>query len=282
MKYRIWIFTAVIALLGLLALLSMHNEQAQMQDIKQIRTALKPVLAAPHRSEANRARDAYRHPLATLAWFGVEPGMTVVEIWPGGGWYSEILAPYLRDQGKLYAAGFAADSEVPFYRLNAQKLKDKFAADPSIYDRVTVTELMPPHKTAIAPPGSADRVLTFRNVHNWMKGGYADAVFTAMYQALKPGGILGVVEHRADPDQPQDPKALSGYVTEDYVIELAEAAGFELIGRSEINANPLDTRSHPEGVWTLPPSLRLGETDRDKYQAIGESDRMTLKFRKPE
>ncbi len=282
MRDRIWIITAIIATVGLLALLTLQREQQDMQTVKNIRSQLKPVLESAHRSESNRARDRYRHPLATLAWFGVEPDMTVVEIWPGGGWYSEILAPYLRTSGKYYAAGFEIDSAIPFYRINAQKLKDKFAAVPELYDHSIITELRPPEKTDIAPAGSADRVLTFRNVHNWMKAGYADAVFTAMYEALKPGGLLGVVEHRGHPDQPQDPEALSGYVTEAAVIHMAKNAGFEFIGSSEINANPLDNRDHPEGVWTLPPTLRLKEVDRDRYLRIGESDRMTLKFRKPE
>ncbi len=282
MKDRIWIITAIAALLGLLALLSIQREQQDMLNVKQIRTQLKPFIDAEHRSTENRARDRYRHPLATLTWLGVAADMTVVEIWPGGGWYSEILAPYLRAQGKYYAAGFERDSDIPFYRINAQKLQDKFAASPDIYDRATITELRPLQRADIAPPGSADRVLTFRNVHNWMKAGYADAVFDAMYTALKPGGVLGVVEHRGDPGKPQDPQALSGYVTEAAVIEMAEAAGFEFVASAEINANPADTRDHPEGVWSLPPSLRQQEVDREKYLAIGESDRMTLKFRKPE
>lgn len=282
MRDRIWILTAVAAVIGLLALLSIRQDQEDMLAVKEIRGQLQPILEGDHRSSTNRARDQYRHPLATLAWFGVEPDMTVVEIWPGGGWYTEILAPYLRERGKLYAAGFDADSDVPFYRINARKLKEKLAVNPAIYDRVIVTELMPPAKTAIAPAGSADRVLTFRNVHNWMKGGYEAAVFKAMYDALKPGGILGVVEHRGDPKQPQDPRALSGYVTEAAVIEMAEAAGFVFLRSSEVNANPADTADHPEGVWTLPPSLRLEDVEREKYLAIGESDRMTLKFKKPD
>lgn len=282
MRDRIWILTAVAAVIGLLALLSIRQDQEDMLAVKEIRGQLQPILEGGHRSSANRIRDQYRHPLATLAWFGVEPDMTVVEIWPGGGWYTEILAPYLREHGRLYAAGFDADSDVPFYRINARKLKEKLAANPAIYDRVVVTELMPPAKTEIAPAGSADRVLTFRNVHNWMKGGYEAAVFKAMYDALKPGGILGVVEHRGNSKQPQDPRALSGYVTEAAVIEMAEGAGFVFLRSSEVNANPADTADHPEGVWTLPPSLRLKDVDREKYLAIGESDRMTLKFKKPD
>jgi len=164
---------------------------------------------------------------------------------------------------------------------NAQPFSDKLAAQPDVYGKVIVTELIPPTKTEIAPAGSADMVLTFRNVHNWMMRGVAEDVFKAMARALKPGGILGVVEHRGNQAVPQDPKATSGYVTEEYTIKLAEAAGFQLVGRSEINANPKDTKDYPQGVWTLPPTLRLGDVDRDKYLAIGASDGMTLKFVQP-
>ena len=150
-----------------------------------------------------------------------------------------------------------------------------------IYNHVVITELNPPNKLSIAPKSSVDRVLTFRNVHNWIKRDQAEEVFKAMFQALKPGGILGVVEHRNSAKQSQDPKTESGYVAEDYVIALAKKAGFKLQGKSELNANPKDTKNHPEGVWTLPPTLRLKDQDREKYLAIGESDRMTLKFLKP-
>lgn len=199
--------------------------------------------------------------------------MTVVEIWPGAGWYTEILAAFLRQHGKLYAA--VAPGE------NTAAYRQKLAADPSRYGNVIIIELDPPEKLEMAPPGSADMVLTFRNVHNWMRRGYAEDVFKAMYRALKPGGILGLTEHRGDRTKPQDPKAATGYVQEDRVIKLAEQAGFQLAGRSEINANPKDTKNYPAGVWTLPPTLRLGDVDRSKYLAIGESDRMTLKFIKP-
>jgi predicted methyltransferase len=233
--------------------------------------ALKALLVAPHRAEQDRARDQYRHPVETLTWFGVQPQMSVVEIWPGRGWYTDILAPFLKERGTYYAAVFE----------NTQPLKDKLAANPTVYGKVIVTELIPPAKTEIAPAGSADMVLTFRNVHNWMSRGFAEDVFKTMHRALKPGGILGIVEHRGNPALPQDPKATSGYVTEEQVIKLAEAAGFQLVDRSEINANPKDTKDYAQGVWTLPPTFRLGEVDRDKYLAIGESDRMTLKFRRP-
>lgn len=234
--------------------------------------ALQAAIDSPARPAQEKARDRYRHPLQTLTFFGIKPDMTVVEIWPGGGWYTAILAPYLKPHGKYYAAVPAQHSE---------GFRKKLADDPKAYSNVIVTELAPPKKMEIAPPGSADMVLTFRNVHNWMRGGYAQDVFNAMYKALKPGGILGVVEHRGNPNAPQDPKASTGYVRQDYVIKLAENAGFKLVGESEINANPRDDRNHPAGVWTLPPTLRLGNKDRDKYLAIGESDRMTLKFVKP-
>jgi predicted methyltransferase len=197
----------------------------------------------------------------------------VVEIWPGAGWYTAILAPYLKQDGKLYAA--VAPGE------NTAEYRKKLTDDPKDYGKVVVTDLNPPTELQMAPAESVDMVLTFRNVHNWIRSGYAEDVFKAIYLALKPGGVLGLEEHRGDPNAPQDPKAASGYVREDYVIKLAEQAGFQLVGRSEINANPKDTKNYPDGVWTLPPTLRLKDVDRSKYQAIGESDRMTLKFVKP-
>ena len=235
--------------------------------------ALKTAVDSSSRTNEERARDKYRHPAETLTYFGIKPDMTVVEIWPGGGWYTDILAPYLHDDGKLYAAISPGE--------NAIEYKKKLADDPGRFGKVVVTQLDPPSKLQIAPPNSSDMVVTFRNVHNWMRGGNAEAVFKAIYAALKPGGILGIEEHRADPQKPQDPKAESGYVREDYVIKLAEEAGFVLAGKSDINANPKDDRDHPKGVWTLPPSLAMKEVDREKYLAIGESDRMTLKFLKP-
>lgn len=242
---------------------------------------LAKIIAGTHRSAENKARDVYRHPLETLQFFGLRNDMTVVEIYPSGGWYTEILAPFLRDKGKYYAAGFDASSNVEFMRRAVESFNKKLALNPQLYDKVVVTELAPPHHTMVAPAGTADLVLTFRNVHNWMKAGNVDTVFQALHKALKPGGILGVVEHRANPDAPQDPDANNGYVREDYVIALAKKAGFEFVEKSEINANPKDTKDHPKGVWTLPPTLAMGEQDKDKYLAIGESDRMTLKFRKP-
>ncbi len=256
-----------------------HHATAEAAD--SIDSALQAVIDGEHRSAEYKARGQYRHPAETLTWLGLKPDMTVVEISPSRGWYTEILAPYLKDRGSLYLAGFDRESDIAYMKKLNALLDEKLAANPEVYGTPTATELAPPNKVDIAPEGSADMVLTFRNVHNWMGAGTSDGVFSAMYKALKPGGILGVVEHRADPDKDQDPKAGSGYVTEAATIQMAEKAGLTLMDRSEINANPKDTRDHPKGVWTLPPALSLGDEDREKYLAIGESDRMTLKFMKP-
>ncbi|MCH7937691.1 MAG: class I SAM-dependent methyltransferase [Proteobacteria bacterium] len=239
------------------------------------------VIAGDHREAKNKARDVFRHPFETLEFFGLSPEMTVVEIYPGSGWYTEILAPYLKGRGRYYAASWEKNSKSQRIRRWLERYHEKLASRPDLYGEVIVTELSRT-KTAIAPPGSADMVLTFRNVHNWMKRGYEATIFAAMFTALKTGGVLGLVEHRGNPEVWQDPQALDGYVNEDYAVELAEAAGFRLLARSAINANPKDAKNHPQGVWTLPPSLRLKDRDREKYLAIGESDRMTLKFIKPQ
>ncbi len=243
--------------------------------------ALRQLAVGPHRAPGHTERNVYRHPVETLTFFGLAPGMTVVEIAPGGGgWYTEIIAPYLKASGRYYAAAYDPLSPEEYYRRNARALQDKLTERLDLYGSTILSVFAPPTKLEIAPAGSADLVLTFRNVHNWMADGTADAAFASFYRALKPGGVLGVVEHRGSSDQPQDPKADSGYVREDVVIRLAEKAGFRLDARSEINANPKDTRDYPKGVWTLPPTFELGDADRAKYAAIGESDRMTLRFRK--
>jgi predicted methyltransferase len=242
--------------------------------------AIERVLGGTHRSADNRARDVYRHPLDTLLFFGIKPDMTVVEIWPGPeGWYTEILAPLQADAGKLYVAQMPAAPGNEFVTASLARYSAKLAARPDLYGKVTVTTLGPA-SSEIAPPGSCDLVLTFRNLHNWMKLGYAKQAFEAMNRALKAGGTLGVVDHRADPAKPRDERAGNGYVAEDYAIQLIESAGFELVERSEINANPKDTKDYEQGVWSLPPTLRQGTRDREKFEAIGESDRFTLKFRK--
>ena len=234
---------------------------------------LNAVVAGAHRPEPDRARDRYRNPVETLAFLGLRDDMTVVEIWPGGGWYTRILAPFLKDHGRLYLAAYEPGLIIR-NATNAQR--EAVAARPEVFGKPVFT-VLEKGKYDIAPPGSADLVLTFRNLHNWMEAGDAEEVFGAMFRALKPGGVLGFVEHRANPG-PQDPQAKSGYVTEAYAIALAERAGFRLVARSEVNANPRDTKDHPKGVWTLPPSFALKDVDRAKYAAIGESDRMTLRF----
>ncbi len=247
---------------------------AQVQAQPDWRTALQ----GEQRSAAHKQRDEYRHPRQTLEFFGLSEDMAVVEISPGGGWYTEILAPLLKDKGTLYAAHSSLNPPHPYYRNSLGKFLQKLAGERELYDSVVVTQLQPPLEVEAAPAGSADMVLTFRNLHNWVKAGTADAVLEAAYVALKPGGVLGIVEHRAKPGTSLAVIKASGYVTEALTIELAEAAGFKLAERSELNANPRDTTDHPKGVWTLPPSLRLGEEKREHYLGIGESDRMTLKF----
>jgi predicted methyltransferase len=243
--------------------------------------AIERVLAGEHRSAENRARDVYRHPLDTLLFFGIKPDMTVVEVWPGaGGWYTEVLAPLLAERGKLYAAMLPPRPENEYVTKSLAEFDAKLAARPDLYGKVSVTRLGPGDFN-IAPPGSADMVVTFRNIHNWMNVGFAQDAFAEMYRALKPGGILGVEEHRGVADKPQDPRAATGYVNEQYAIDLITSAGFVLEARSEINANPKDTKDHEQGVWALPPTYRAGNRDRAKYEAIGESDRFTLRFRKP-
>lgn len=242
---------------------------------------LNKIANGSHRSEKNINRNIYRHPVETLTFFEVEPNMKVVEIGPGGGWYTEILGPYLKEKGELHFTIFSEKSNRSYApKLNA-KIKE-MTSNKDLYGKVSFSVLEAPIEIEdIGSENSFDRVLTFRNVHNWMKDGMAKEAFEKFYKALKPGGILGVVEHRAKANKKQDPKALSGYVREDFVIDLAKSVGFEFIAKSEINANYNDSANHPEGVWTLPPSLRLKDKKQSFYQAIGESDRMTIKFRKP-
>lgn len=267
---RLFRFVLVLALLGIASRVAAD-------------AGLETVLADPQRNAENRARDVWRHPAETLRFFGLKPESKVVEIWPGAGWYAEILAPYLRESGQYIAAGFVTTGpDVPPWRIDLMtKLRATFQADPARYGTPAITELGIPDSWTAAPAGSADLVLTFRNVHNWLKGGFEQQMFKAFFDALAPGGVLGVVEHRARPGTSLEKMKSSGYVTEALVIELAQAAGFKLDARAEINANPQDDTDHPKGVWTLPPSLRLGDKDRERYLAIGESDRMTLRFIKP-
>ena len=237
------------------------------------------VLSGTWRSPENRARDQYRHPQQTLQFFGFRPNQTLIEITPGNGWYSELLAPLLKDEGH-YIAAVQTPASGDYYRKAADSLKQKFAADPARYGKAQIIEY-DPQAPIFGKPASADTVLTFRNVHNWVMADDAPAMFKAFYAVLKPGGTLGVVDHRAKEGASLEAIKQSGYLPTAYVVKLATDAGFTLADESEINANPADTKDYPQGVWTLPPSLRLGEQDRASYLTIGESDRMTLRFIKP-
>ncbi len=241
--------------------------------------AFDTVLAGDWRSDANRARDAARHPAETLAYFGVKPGMTVVEVTPSGGWYTEVLAPWVGPKGKLYAAHSNPAASERSAKAVAD-FKAKLAARPAVFGNVTVTAFGK-GSYDIAPTGSADAVLTFRNVHNWHMAGFAPEAFKAFYAALKPGGVLGIEEHRLPEGRPDADMTSSGYMKVSYVRKLAEDAGFRYVGASKVNANPRDSKDYPKGVWTLPPNFAEGDTERARYAAIGESDRMTLKFVKP-
>ncbi len=264
------------------ALLAATPAFAAIENSPAAAEKLRQAIESPQRAPENRARDAWRHPQETLLFFGVEPDMHVLELWPGGAWYTEILAAFLAPAGKLAVTNFdpqgPADKSATRY---AKQLADKLAADPARFGNVEVIEVDPPAKLVLGADESYDLVLTFRNNHGWINGGYHDSVYMEAFRVLKPGGVLGVVQHRAHEGADPVASAKTGYVPEAFVIEAAERAGFELAGRSEVNANPKDTKDHPEGVWTLAPSYRLGEQDRAKYEAIGESDRMTLRFVKP-
>lgn len=242
--------------------------------------ALTAILAGDQRPPEERARDVYRHPKDTLLFFGIRPETRVLEVWPEPGWYTAVIAPLVRDKGKYFAGVIAADPSSKYTTHRLEEYQARLAARPDQYDRVAVVTFAPDGADAV-PPGSVDMVLTFRNIHNWMARDQAAQAFRSMYRALKPGGVLGVVEHRGNPAVPQDPKAKSGYVNEDYAIKLIEEQGFRLVAKSGVNDNPKDTKDYEQGVWTLPPTYRLGAKDREKYAAIGESDRFTLRFVKP-
>lgn len=247
--------------------------------------ALDQAINGEHRSAANKARDKYRRPKETLAFFGFRSDMTVVEIWPGGGWYTEILAPALKDNGRLYAVQYSVNPPYSYQRRYFGAFLTKVGESPDVYRDVIITTLDFPYQLDIAPHGTADLVVTFRNAHNWVGRGYpksaAGLAFEAIFDALKPGGVLGIVDHRWPDAESEDPLSEDGYVSEDRLIALAEEAGFEFAGRSDLNRNPKDTHDHPRGVWTLPPTFALDDEDRKKYAAIGESDRLTIKFVKP-
>lgn len=269
------ISSATLLLASASATADQTSAELMMMKAKQESKLLQAV-AGEHRSAKNKARDAYRHPAETLEFFGFEPTMTVVELAPGGGWYTEILAPAVKGTGKLYGAHYPDTGEDNYYSKSRRRLEEKMKSN-EIFSEVELTDFTPRVESQIAPAGTADLVLTFRNLHNWREDGVLQ-IFKDAHKALKSGGVLGVVEHRMPASQNFADNMRSGYFPEALTIELAEKAGFTLEAKSEINANPKDTADHPKGVWTLPPVLRLGDQDKEKYMAIGESDRMTLKF----
>ncbi|MFV8748950.1 class I SAM-dependent methyltransferase [Nannocystaceae bacterium ST9] len=275
---------------------TVNADDATNKDKKDASASDKPafpdldaVLAGAQRSDENKARDAARHPKQTLEFFGIRRDMTVVELWPGGGWFTEILGPYLRDEGKLIVTNMSPDHER--YGARAKAYQEGIEAKPEIYGDVTFVAQpsAPTDAFELAPEGTVDLVVTFRNSHGWYNGGMTDLIYGAAFKALKPGGIFGIEQHRAAEGSNPEETAKQGYLPESVVIAAAEKAGFELVEKSEINANPKDTKDYPGGVWMLPPNLSGAEDGKEqtaeekaKYSAIGESDRMTLKFRKPE
>ncbi len=245
--------------------------------------ALHAALALPHRSATNRARDGARHPYETLRFFGIQPTMKVVELTPGGGWYTEILAPYLRPQGRFFTAHFDKDTGSEGRRRSRANYDARLAKQPELYDRLFSGTLPSAGRfgdiaSALEKDGGADLILTFRNVHNWLEDGTLDDTLKACHALLKRGGVLGVVDHRAAPGTPIEAMMKSGYVTEALMEARAQAAGFKLAARSEVNANPRDTKDHPNGVWSLPPTYAGKDVARDRFAAIGESDRYTHRY----
>ena len=236
---------------------------------------LKGAVASEDRTPKNTLRDSSRNPVETLSFFGIESDMVVIELSPGGGWYTEILANYIHYPGTLIAAHWSKDSEIAYYRRGRANFEKKMSNNP-MYGRVEIVDLY----SELAEENSVDAVLTFRNLHNWL-GPNLDNIFSNTFKSLEPGGVFGIVEHRAKPGTSMEMMKKSGYVTEAHAIKIAKKHGFELAAKSEINANPKDTADHPKGVWTLPPNYRLKDKDREKYSDIGESDRMTLLFKKP-
>lgn len=243
-----------------------------------ISAELDKVIQAPHRNAANVARDIYRHPKQTLMFFDLQTDMKVLEILPGRGWYTEILAPLMKDSGELTVASFGETHPTKYLRNIHIEFMKKMNADSDIYGKVKTVVFKKEGYLEDIPDNSMDMVITFRNTHNWIRYGGIEEIYPAFNRVLKPGGVLGVVQHRAHAGSDHKVSAEKGYVPESYLINLVEDAGFELVKKSEINANLADSKDYPEGVWTLPPSYRLKDKDRDKYTAIGESDRMTLKF----
>ncbi len=244
----------------------------------EINTQIDQAINNPERNPENAARDIYRHPKETLLFFGMQPDMQVLEILPGRGWYTEILAPVLKENGNLTVASFGANHPVEYLANIHKEYMKTLDANPELYGKVNRILFKTDGYLTDIPDQSLDMVVTFRNTHNWIRFGGIEDIYAAFYRVLKPGGTLGVVQHRADKGSDVILSAENGYVSESTIIKLSESLGFELVAKSEINANPKDTKDYPKGVWSLPPSYRMGDLDKDKYTAIGESDRMTLKF----
>lgn len=270
-----------VALVSLLAATALIAGCVSTGGREKTANALDAILAGGQRTAADRASDRYRHPKATLLFFGIRPNTRVLQVWPEPGWYTQIIAPLVRARGLYYAGVMAPDPGSRFLKARRADYLGLLAASPDLYGGVKVVTF-PLNGGNAVPPESVNMVLSFRGLHEWMALGDAPEALATIYRALAPGGVLGVVDNRGDPALPQDPRAKSGYVRQDYAIRMIEAAGFRLVATSEVNANPKDTRNYPAGVWTLPPDYRLGKIDRAKYEAIGESDRFTLKFVKPD
>ncbi|MEM9623274.1 MAG: methyltransferase [Pseudomonadota bacterium] len=243
-------------------------------------TQLESLISGAHRAPGNAERNDARHPLETLEFFGLQSDMTVLEVLPALGWYTEILAPYLAEHGRLYEAHFSPNGIESYMPAVLEMFEERLVQQPEIFGKTIVRHVNPPNEIDIAPTAKIDLALVFRNVHNWLWAGQVNEYFTAIYKTLKPGGILGIEQHRAAPGTSLEQMQKSHYLTEAFVTEVAIEAGFVLEASSEINANAKDTKDHPKGAWSLPPFLQSGE--EDKYRAIGESDRMTLRFRKPD
>ncbi len=276
-------FTALFLIVLVTNAYSHEHSGSENSQEPGIKHAINLAANGKHRSAKNIARNQYRHPAQTLYFFGLEKNMTVLEISPGGLWYTEVLAPVLKNEGKLIVAGYDVQvPDQPKFRYRQQKaMEQRFRDEADVFGEVEIVKFSPPDSVQLGANNSVDMVVTFRNFHGWIRDELAADNVKAFYNVLKPGGILGVVQHRIDKRTTREDGGINGYVTEAEIVALAEAAGFKLDAKSEINANPKDTKDYANGVWTLPPILTLGEVDQAKYLAIGESDRMTLRFVKP-
>lgn len=258
-------------------LLCFESAQAQVDEQKLIN-----IIDAEFRTNISRSRDQYRNPLETLSFFGVEPDMTVVELWPGGGWYTDILAPYLKEEGKYIAAHYNPETEgqlASYFQSSYLAFESRIASEPYWYGKMEIHPFEPPQTQPIAPSGSVDMVVTFRNVHHWLNNGTFENIMKEAWTVLKPGGVFCVVDNRANVYENADPLAESGYVNQQWLVQQIHDAGFQVLEHSEVNANPQDSADHPNGVWTLLPYLRVPEGEEEqRYVDIGETDRFTMKF----